>query len=377
MIKIIAILSTLFITFYGAIFLLATATKQFKNRFFLGLFFLNSTILFIGHFLSFNEYWSTFRYFDFLFLASLLAFYPLYYMYIYSAFHIHIIPIKWFIHFIPAIIVGVTMLFITIFSSWHSYELYMDNNLYGSVLTDKAALALSNLYKGSRLFHLLQIVFYNFLIIRLLVLAKKELNDFYSNLHVFQLRYFYIVNISFILLMSIPGFYVTLIGRSPFTENSWLLLYVNILFTLLYIILAVVGLRQIPAEINVTQKRDNFIPQDIPHKELKQVESDLLFYFKKEKPWLDPNLTILEVAKHIGSNRTYVSKIINDYMGCNFNNFVNSYRINEAKNLLDKTPDLSIAEISDLAGFGSVNSFIRILKKVENKTPTELKKKSA
>lgn len=373
MIKIIALLSTLFINLYGAIFLFATSNKQYKNRFFLGLFFFNSFLLFVGHFLSFNEYWVAFRYFDFVFLACLLAFYPLYYLYIYSAFNLTFFSSKWLYHFIPSIIIAFSMIIVTYISSWDDYEIYMNNNLYSTPLTTKSSKTLASLYKGSRYFHLAQIVFYNFLTIRFLLLAKSKMNNFFSNLDKFQLNFFYLTNISFVLLMSIPGFYVTLIGRTPLNEDGLQLLYMCTLFTLLYIILAIIGLRQVPADVDFNEI-EKISAADLHQIELKQIEKNLIAYFNEKKPWLNPNLNILDVAKHIGTNRSYVSNIINDYIGCNFNQFVNSYRVNEAKILLKQNPELSISEISELSGFGSVNSFIRIFKNHENRTPTAFKK---
>jgi len=375
LIKIIALLSTLFINLYGAIFLFATSNKQFKNRFFLGLFLFNSFILFVGHFLSFNEYWTAFRYLDFLFLASLLAFYPLYYLYLYSAFNISIFSSKWIYHFLPSIIILLLMFVATAFSSWESYLIHMNNNLYSSELSDQSSKNLALLYKGARYFHLVQILFYNFLTIRFLLLTRNKMNDFYSNVDKFQLQYFYIANISFILLMSIPGFYVTLIGRTPLKDNGMILFYMCTLLTLLYLILAVIGLRQIPTELNLNNDDSNET-NELHLKESKLIENNLLEYFKNEKPWLNPHLNILNVAKHIGTNRSYVSNIINDKIGCNFNQFVNNYRINEAKILLKRTPELSITEVSELSGFGSVSSFLRIFKNVENYTPTEFRKKN-
>lgn len=208
MIKIIAILSTLFINLFGGIILIATSNKKYKNRFFLGLFFFNSFLLFVGHFLSFNEYWVIFRYFDFIFLASLLAFYPLYYLYIFSAFNFKIAPTKWIYHFIPSILIAILMLIATSFSSWDCYLNYMNNNLYNSALESTNATILAYLYKGSRLFHLAQIVIYVFLTIHYILKAKKRMNDLFSNFDMYQIRFFYIVTISFIFLMAIPGFFL-------------------------------------------------------------------------------------------------------------------------------------------------------------------------
>lgn len=373
MIKIIALLSTLLVSFFSAITLIATSNKKFKNRLFLGLFFFNSFILFVGHFLSFNEYWRTFRYFDFIFLASLLAFYPIYYLYIYSAFNFKIVTTKWIYHFIPSILIAVLMLVATSVSSWESYLNYMDNNLHNNELTSVNATILSYLYKGSRGFHLIQIVVYNFLTIRFILNAKKQMNDLFSNFDVYQIRFFYIVTISFILLMSIPGFYVTLIGRTPLNTNGMLLFYMCLLFTLLYLILTIVGIIQIPVneDLEIFNEAAN---HKIHQNELKEIEKNLKTYFNKERPWLNPHLNIWDVAKEIGTNRSYISKVINENIGCNFNQFVNEYRIKEARKLLKKTPEIPIAEISELSGFGSLNSFIRIFKTSEDCTPTKFKK---
>lgn len=371
MIKIIAILSTLFVNLFSAITLIATSSKNLKNRFYLGLFFFNSFILFVGHFLSFNEYWNAFKYYDFIFLASLLAFYPLYYLYIYSAFNFKIVPVKWLYHFIPSILIAVLMFIITTASSWESYLIYMNNNLYNTELIDTKSKILAYLYKGSRGFHMIQIIVYNFLTIRFILKAKTSMNDSFSNLDTYQLRYFYIATISFILLMSIPGFYVTYIGRTPLNTNGMLLFYVCLLFTFLYLILTIIGLIQVPSTESIDTELEN---NEIQNQELKDVEKKLKKYFSKEKPWLNPNLNIWDVAQEIGTNRSYISKVVNENIGCNFNKFVNNYRIKEAKKILLKKPEIPITEISELSGFGSLNSFIRTFKESENCTPTKFKR---
>jgi AraC-like DNA-binding protein len=371
LIKIIAILSTLFVNLFSAITLIATSSKNLKNRFYLGLFFFNSFILFVGHFLSFNEYWNAFKYYDFIFLASLLAFYPLYYLYIYSAFNFKIVPVKWLYHFIPSILIAVLMFIITTASSWESYLIYMNNNLYNTELIDTKSKILAYLYKGSRGFHMIQIIVYNFLTIRFILKAKTSMNDSFSNLDTYQLRYFYIATISFILLMSIPGFYVTYIGRTPLNTNGMLLFYVCLLFTFLYLILTIIGLIQVPSTESIDTELEN---NEIQNQELKDVEKKLKKYFSKEKPWLNPNLNIWDVAQEIGTNRSYISKVVNENIGCNFNKFVNNYRIKEAKKILLKKPEIPITEISELSGFGSLNSFIRTFKESENCTPTKFKR---
>ncbi len=265
------------------------------------------------------------------------------------------------------------MLLASSLSSWESYLIYMNNNLHNSELTDINSKILAYLYKGSRAFHLLQIVIYNFLTIRFILRVKSSIDNSFSNLDVYQTRLFYTVTISFILFMSIPGFYVTLIGRTPLNTNGILLFYVCLLFTILYLILTIIGLIQVPTTEDI--ENNSLDIEEIHLNDLNEIEKNLKLYFTTEKPWLNPHLNIWDVAKEIGTNRSYISKVINDNIGCNFNQYVNAFRVNEAKKLLHKTPEIPIAEISELSGFGSLNSFIRIFKISENCTPSKFKKR--
>jgi AraC-like DNA-binding protein len=375
LIKLIALLLPLFANLYAAILLFFTSSKKYQNRFYLGLFFLNSFILFLGHFFSFFEYWKAFKYYDGIFLTSLLAFYPLYYLYIRKAFNFQLLKTKWLYHFLPAIGIGVIMTITAMSASWNEYQEYMNCNVYGTETTSIQGTFLVWLYKGTRYFHLIQIIFYNFIVIEFLLKTKSSMRNLFSNLDRFQIRYFYIVTISFIVFMSIPGFVVTLVGRTPLNENVYQLLVACILFTFLFLILAIVGIQQVPISGTNIESEHDTNASEICINELELVEASLISYFKTSKPWLNSHLNIWEVSKSIGSNRSYVSRVINENIGCNFNDFVNMYRVNEAKKLLIEQPETTILEISEKAGFGSVNSFMRIFKKMENCTPNQFRKK--
>ncbi len=83
----------------------------------------------------------------------------------------------------------------------------------------------------------------------------------------------------------------------------------------------------------------------------------LVRYFEDEKPYLNKNLSINEVSLYLYTNKTYLSKIINDDLGQNFNQFVNSFRIEEVQKLFNANRDLSIHELRKLSGFGCMASF--------------------
>lgn len=83
----------------------------------------------------------------------------------------------------------------------------------------------------------------------------------------------------------------------------------------------------------------------------------LIKYFEEEKPYLRADLSINEVASYLYSNKSYVSRVINDHFKKNFNQFVNFYRIEEAKRIFMTDRSLSITNWYQKAGFGSMASF--------------------
>ena len=81
--------------------------------------------------------------------------------------------------------------------------------------------------------------------------------------------------------------------------------------------------------------------------------------FNEEKIYLDMNLTILDVAQSVGTNRTYISSIINQQYDQNFCTFVNSFRVDELEKVVKKNPSFSLEVLSECCGFGTVHSLKR------------------
>lgn len=87
----------------------------------------------------------------------------------------------------------------------------------------------------------------------------------------------------------------------------------------------------------------------------------------------DSSLSLSEIAEKLGTNSTYLSKLFKENLGVNFNDFINSYRIDAAKFLLNNT-DKKIEQISNETGFNSQQNFIRVFKKIEGVAPGQYRK---
>lgn len=104
---------------------------------------------------------------------------------------------------------------------------------------------------------------------------------------------------------------------------------------------------------------------------IKTIYEKLLVYFERESPYLDSSLSIDEVARAIGTNRSYVAKAVKIYTGRNFCQFVNSYRIDHALALYKKDTSLRVNQLAGDSGFNSATSFSIAFKLVKGMPPGE------
>lgn len=89
-----------------------------------------------------------------------------------------------------------------------------------------------------------------------------------------------------------------------------------------------------------------------------------------QRAYLMPTLKISDVARQIGSNRTYVSSWFNRSRQSTFFSYVNQLRIKHACGLLNTT-DMPLEAIAQESGFNSKSSFYRIFKNLKGCTPNE------
>ncbi len=104
--------------------------------------------------------------------------------------------------------------------------------------------------------------------------------------------------------------------------------------------------------------------------------SKLTAFMKLKKPYLKEDLTLISLSAMYDLSHTQLSQIINQHFGVNFYDFINQYRIEEAKQMLSssKFDHLSILGIAFDCGFKSKSSFNRYFKKYLGTTPSEFKR---
>ena len=101
----------------------------------------------------------------------------------------------------------------------------------------------------------------------------------------------------------------------------------------------------------------------------------LMDYLEREKPYLNPNIKISDIADYLNTNKSYLSRIINSHFKKNFSQFINWYRIRDAMDLYMKNPQIDISTMAESSGFQSMTTFNTAFTRYTGMTPGEWCKK--
>lgn len=101
----------------------------------------------------------------------------------------------------------------------------------------------------------------------------------------------------------------------------------------------------------------------------------ILAMMSNKELYTNPSLKIADLSNELGFSERNTSLLIKTYHGGNFYDFLNSFRIEEAKRLfIEKQDSLTISEVIYEVGFNSKSVFNTTFKKKEGLTPTQFKK---
>ncbi|MDX1619228.1 MAG: helix-turn-helix domain-containing protein, partial [Balneolaceae bacterium] len=101
----------------------------------------------------------------------------------------------------------------------------------------------------------------------------------------------------------------------------------------------------------------------------------LLEYMADQKPYLDGKLRMDDLAEELSIPSHHLSQIINEQLGKNFFEFVNAYRVNEARKLLSdpEKREYKILRIALESGFNNKTTFNNAFKSEVGTTPSSFR----
>lgn len=126
----------------------------------------------------------------------------------------------------------------------------------------------------------------------------------------------------------------------------------------------------------VTEPKTKYTGIFIKDADVEQYVAKLKHFMTTQKPYLDANISLPELASTLNIPSHHLSRVINEQFGANFFDFINQYRIEEVKTRIGnpKYENLSLLGIAFDCGFNTKSAFNRVFKKMTGFTPSEYRK---
>jgi AraC-like DNA-binding protein len=125
--------------------------------------------------------------------------------------------------------------------------------------------------------------------------------------------------------------------------------------------------------INEEKKNSVIIRPRFSQEDLASLKARVIRLMEGERLFLDNELGLPELAREVGISSHDLSYLLNEGFGVNFFQFINTYKVNEAKQLMlsDKHRHLNMLGIAYSAGFNSKTTFNTAFKKATGLSPSQ------
>ena len=135
---------------------------------------------------------------------------------------------------------------------------------------------------------------------------------------------------------------------------------------------------QLPEDVQEPEKQEKTVElkyktNKISTEECQRLTEKLEALMHRDKPYTNPDLKIADLATMLGRSAHTLSYLFNQHLNRNYYDYINDYRIEEFKRLIneDEYSKYTLGALAELCGFSSRASFFRYFKKVTGITPNE------
>ena len=227
----------------------------------------------------------------------------------------------------------------------------------------------------------------------LLLKTKKLYFENFSNTDIRRFNYLFQLNalVSFVMVSSAIKNYFVFTKYGAFIGDSVIIVLLLLLILFCWIIYKGLNSPELfdhrPESLNLVseivkevESEENSYASAVDQRFVLEISTDqvdrLRRFMNEEKPYLEPTLSLQDLANKLGIPSRELSILINHHLSKHFFDFVNDFRIEHAKEILSDPAkqNLTILEILYEVGFNSKSSFNTAFKKVTGFTPTQFRK---
>lgn len=375
MIRQLILLSPVYVSIFWIIAFRSNKKNQSIPANFLNIFWLCNLFCFFGQFLFFAPYPDLFPYWEpvLAYLGSIA--FPLYYIY----FRLLTVDDKFSVRkhakflIVPILIATVYTVGILL-TPFQQYKAWLYND---SLFPDSPYIQFLGIMRKIVKLTFVALLLITYILNRgLLRKYAHKAEQYYSDMQDAKSNNAEMLNY-FLIIISLSSLIAHIIGRKLLLPNEIIIDIIWLMFAVALYGIGYMGFKQ--KAINPTFDLDEAEAEDnLSGRELnlsqQLILDKLLVEFEKNKIYLNPGLNINDVVQKVGTNRTYISSIINQQFNLNFCSFVNNFRLEELQQILIKTPSISNEILAEKCGFGSFNSMKRAIASRTGYSLTEWKR---
>jgi len=225
---------------------------------------------------------------------------------------------------------------------------------------------------------------YSILSYRLTIKHKHRIDRHFSYREGISLRWlrYCILAIGLVFLSAIIVYLLRDLVGIPFRFNPEYIIYTILIVFIFYI--GYFGIKHenifihtpaLPtagdAGTEVAEEGEKYKHSGVDNDLAKELYEKLVRIMEQEKPYLEPRLSLTELAQRMGISPNHLSQVINQKAKVNFHDFVNRYRVEEFLHMAPEKTHYSLLALALESGFNSKSSFNTIFKKQKGLSPSE------
>jgi len=290
---------------------------------------------------------------------------------------------KDWLHFVPVLIYATYRVFIFIYDA---NQVAFDEKQNG-VLMERWAMGPVGTFADA--FTMIQQILYLAFSLQLYLIYRNKIKNYFSNTYKLELNWIrnFLYIYSFLYLYAILQQFVNL----SVVELNWIEKWWYQFFSALAVIyIGIKGyftdttsLENLGFQLknlsrnNISAYGDTLkSPSHNQKVEIENRKESVSQFMEEKRPYLNPELNLNEMAQQLSMTRGQLSEVINVGFGKNFNDFINTYRIDSVKRMLleGRHQQLSLVGIAYECGFNSKATFNRVFRKLTHTSPSEFLK---
>lgn len=380
----------LFVVFFWLTLFLLDDTRERAKRF-MTVFLAVAMVNYVAHWFYFNRNYEVYKILDSVWVFTSLSVYPLYYYYLRLLTTDTHVNKRWGWILMPALLLSLFSAILYLVMTPEESDLFVQEVLYHNR-------DMQSSYSLPIRLQILRIQIFQYLfVVQVVVVVVKgirminrfnvKVRTYYSNVYHKELRNLRLL-LLFLVVTSAISVVSNVIGKNFFTDFPYLLAIPSITHSLALFGISYAGyhqpftIRDLTEELNIGREsagvEDSNVQKGLSGREYDQLIEKMEQMMHKDMLYLNPELRLNELAGMLGTNRTYVSRLIHNRRNLNFCDYVNDFRIQHAKRLLTETTDESmpIEDVALQSGFSGISTFYRVFTGKVGITPSRYRKQN-